>query len=343
MCGMNKFEISWASLWKIFFMAALVSALFLAHEALVVLFVAIIISSALDGIVSWLQRKKIPRILGTIFIFLAALVVFALLLYAIVPTIIYELQNFLKNISIVELPIFGQLDLPKIINLNEYINNLGNLANVAFSGGSSFINFATVAFGNLAMIVVAFVISFYLTINQYGVEDFLRIILPVVYEEQVIRIYFKVRKKLGFWFQSQIVLMLLVGAMTFFGLWVLGVKYALLIAILAGILEILPVIGPILTGVIAFAIILPQSWVLAFYSIIIFLVVQQIESNILVPLIMKRAVGVSPVIVIFSLLAGAQIAGFVGAILAVPVTVVFQEIILDWERRKARAGKLTMN
>ena len=324
-------------------MAALVSALFLAREALVVLFVAIIISSALDGIVSWLQRKKIPRILGTIFIFLAALAVFALLLYAIVPTIIYELQNFLKNVSNIELPIFGQFDIFKIIDVDKYINNLGSLANIIFSGGGSFINFATAAFGNLTMVVIIFVISLYLTINQYGVESFLRAILPVTHEEHVVKIYLRVRKKLGLWLQGQIVLMLLIGVMTFFGLWALGVKYALLIAILSAILEILPLVGPLLAGAIAFLMIFPQSWVLAFYSIIIFLVVHQIENHILVPLVMKKTVGVSPVVVIFSLLAGAQIAGFVGVILAVPVAVVFQEIILDWERRKARAGKLTTN
>jgi len=324
-------------------MAALVSALFLAREALVVLFVAIIISSALDGIVSWLQRKRIPRILGTIFIFLAALVVFALLLYAIVPTIIYELQNFLKNVSKIELPVFGQFDISKMIDVNKYIDSLGSLANVVFSGGSSFVGFAAAAFGNLTMVVIIFVISLYLTINQYGVENFLRVILPITHEEHIIKIYLRVRKKLGLWFQGQIVLMLLIGAMTFFGLWALGVKYALLIAILSAILEILPLVGPLLAGAIAFLMIFPQSWVLAFYSIIIFLVVHQIENHILVPLVMKKAVGVSPVVVIFSLLAGAQIAGFVGAILAVPVAVVFQEIIFDWERRKMRAGKLTMD
>ena len=324
-------------------MAVLVSAMFLAREALVLLFVAIIISSALDGIVSWLQRKRIPRILGTIFIFLAAIVVFALLLYAIVPTIIYELQNFLKNVSNIELPVLGQFDVSKVVDLNKYISNLGSFVGAIFNGGGSFINFIAAAFGNLTMVVIIFVISLYLTINQYGVENFLRAILPVTHEEHVVRIYLRVRKKLGLWLQGQIVLMLLVGAMVFFGLWVLGVKYALLVAILTGILEILPVVGPLLAGIVAFLIILPQSWVLAVYSIIIFLVIQQIENHILVPLVMKKAVGVSPVVVIFSLLAGAQIAGFIGAILAVPVAVVFQEIILDWERRKARAGKLTMN
>ncbi|MFA5099052.1 MAG: AI-2E family transporter [Candidatus Paceibacterota bacterium] len=340
---MNRFEVSWASLWRIFFMAALVSALFLAREALIVLFVAIIISSALDGIVSWLQRKRIPRILGTIFIFLTVLVAFSLLLYAIVPTIIFELQNFLKNVSRIELPVIGQFDVSQLVNLDKYINSLGSLVSVIFNGSGSFMGFATAAFGNLAMVIMVFVISFYLTINQYGVENFLRAVLPVVNEEQVVKIYLRVRKKLGFWFQGQIVIMLLVGAMTFFGLWTLGVKYALLIAIFTGLLEILPVVGPLLAGVIAFATILPQSWVLALYSIIVFVVVQQIENHILVPLVMKKAVGISPVVVILSLLAGAQIAGFIGAILAVPVAVVFQEIILDWERRKMRAGKLTIS
>jgi len=146
-----------------------------------------------------------------------------------------------------------------MVDFEKYISDLGSLMNIIFSGSGSFVSFATQVFGNLTMVMVVFVLSLYMTINQYGVENFLRAVLPVTSEEQVVKIYLRVRKKLGLWLQGQIVLMLLVGAMTFFGLWALGVKYALLIAILAGILEIVPIVGPLLSGIVGFLIILPQS------------------------------------------------------------------------------------
>jgi len=339
---MNKLEISWASLWRVVFMIALVIAIYLAGKALLVLFVAIIISAAMDGVVSYLQKKKIPRVVGTIFIFLAVLSVIALILYLIVPVVVFELQNFLENISKVKIPMLGKVNLSGILKTEQYISSVNSFVTMAFSGGTSFLNFATAVFGNLALIATTFVAALYLTINQFGVEKFLRIILPITYEEQAIRIYLQARKKLGYWFQGEIVLMFLVGAMTFFGLWVIGVKYALLIGIVAGLLEILPIIGPIIAGILAFMVALSQSWAVALYSVIVFITVQQLEANILVPLVMKKAVGVSPVIVIISLLAGAEIGGLIGAILAVPITVVLQEIVFDWEKKKMRTGRLQM-
>ncbi len=339
----TKLEISWRSLWKIFFMSALVWAIILAHSALIVLFIAIIISSAFDGVVSYLQKRKIPRVLGTIFVFLAVLSVFILTLYAIVPVVVSEFQNFVENFSIVKLPVIGYVDLSGLVGIEQYANNMVNFIIMLFNGGGSFINFATGFIGNLTLIIMTFVISLYLTIDKYGVENFLRTILPIDYEDQVLKIYLRVRKQLGFWFQGEIILILLIGALTFFGLWLLGVKYALLIGVLTALLEIIPVAGPIIAGAVAFVVTLPQSLALALYTLLVFIIIHQIESNILVPLVMKRAVGISPVVVVFALLAGAQIAGLIGAILAVPIAVVFQEIIFDWERKKTRTGRLGMN
>jgi predicted PurR-regulated permease PerM len=339
----DKLEISWATLWRILLMVAFAAALFLAREALIILFFAIVISAALDGPVSYLQRKGIPRILGTLLIFISALAILAFLLYTLIPIAIFELQNLLENLKGMEIPILGALDISRFGEINKYLDNLENLADVLFSGGVSFFNIAADIFGNLVLIIAAIIISFYLTINQAGVEKFLRTILPIIHEDYVIGIYLRVRKKLGLWLRSQVLLMLIIGVATSLGLWILGVKYSLILGILAGVLEIVPIVGPIFAGAIAFLVAVPNSLALGIYVIILFLLIQQAESNLLVPGIAKRTVGISPVVVVVALLAGAEIAGFMGIILAVPVAVILQEVIEDWERRKLKTQRLKMD
>jgi len=324
-------------------MLLFVLALFWARQALIILFLAIVISSSIDGLVSWLQRKKIPRIFGTLLIFLVALTILALLLYTLIPIAIFELQSLLGNLKKIEIPIFGALDISQFVGIDKYLGNLGNLADVLFSGGVSFLNIVAAVFGNLALIITTLILSFYLTVNRAGVEKFLRIILPIIYEDYIVGIYLRARKKMGRWLQGQILLMLVVGAATTIGLWILGVKYSLILGILAGVLEIVPIVGPIFSGTIAFLVAISESWILGLYVIILFLVIQQAESHLLIPLIMRKTVGISPVVVVIALLAGSQIAGLVGIILAVPTAVVLQEVIEDWERKKLKTQRLEMS
>lgn len=338
----DKFEISWTTLWKILIMAFLVIALFLARQALIILFLAIIISSALNSPVTYLQKKKIPRIIGTLLIFISALTVLAGLLYTFVPLAIVELQNFLGNFKEIQIPILGNLNVSQFTGIDKYLGNLGDLANILFSGGVSFINIITAIFGNMALILITLILSFYLTINQSGVEKFIRTILPLNYEDYAVDFYLRVRKKLAIWLQSQLFLMLIVGGVTSLGLWILGVKYALILGILAGLLEIVPIVGPIFSGALAFLAAIMQSWTLSLYVILLFVFIQQCESHILVPLVMKKTLGVNPVVVVVAILAGAEIAGFIGLVLAVPVAVIFQEAIYDYERRKLKTQRLEM-
>jgi predicted PurR-regulated permease PerM len=333
-------EVSWTTLWRIFLMLLLVIAFFLARQTLVVLFLAIIISSAIDGPVSYLQRKKIPRVLGTILIFLISLIILALLLYSLIPIALFELQNLLENLKEIEIPILGKFDISQFAEISKYLGNLENLINALFSGGASFLSILFTILGDFVLVITTLILSFYLTINQGGVERFLRAVLPIPQENYIINIYLKSRNKMGRWLQGQLLLMLVVGVATTIGLLILGVKYSLVLGILAGVLEIVPIAGPVFSGAIAFLIALSESFVLGLYVVILFVVIQQTESHFLVPLVMRKTVGISPVVVVLSILAGAQIAGFVGIILAVPTAVVFQEIIEEREKRKHKTTRL---
>ncbi|MEK7657806.1 MAG: AI-2E family transporter [Patescibacteria group bacterium] len=337
---MANFEISWESLWRVLFMMVFAVALFLIKDVLMILFLALVISSALDAPVNFLERRKIPRILGALIIFIFALAVLALLLYIVVPIAFDELRSvlklFLPQIKIESL--FKSLDYNQLIN--NFESSFKNLANILVSGGVSFIDAVLAVFGGIAFASAAAVISFYMAASRNGVERFLIAVLPADAEEYVLRIYLRAKHKLGLWAKGQLVLSFVVGLLVFLGLQILGVKYSLILGILAGIFEIVPFVGPVIIGILAFLIAVAESWGIGFAVMALFLAIQQLENHLLIPLVMKRTVGLHPIFVIFAMLAGAQIAGFIGVILAVPTAVIIQEIIEDRAAKKKRQTEI---
>jgi len=333
----NPFEISWNSLWRVFFMVIIAVIIYLTREVLAILFLSIIISSALDSPVDYLQRKKIPRVIGAFMLLLFILSVLAFLLYIVVPVSIVEFKGIVSNLNEIEIPVFGQINLSEISQkLDEFTSGW---ADILFSGGASFFNIISRIFGNLVFILSTLIISLYLTINRDGVENFLKLVLPINIENYVVDIYIRSRRKLALWLQGQLVAMLIVGVITLIGLLLLGVKYSLVLSLLAGFFEIVPIVGPIFAGILAFLIAISQSWTLGLYVIILFIIIQQIENHLLIPFLMKKAVGISPVLVVIALLAGSQLTGFIGVILAVPTAVIIQEAIEDWSRIKQKRLK----
>ncbi len=314
-------------------MIVLTVALFMIREAILILFLAIVVSAAFDGPVTALEKRKIPRIIGTLLVFILVLGVVAMILYTVIPVGITEFKGFLDNLSSLNIPVFGSLQGEYFQKLDLSLNTL---ADSLFSGGASILDFIGILFGNIILVITTIVITFYLTLSRAGVEKFLRTVLPLAYEDYAIGFYHRVRRKMGFWLQAQLVLMLTVGCVVFLGLWILGVRYSLLLAVIAGALEIVPVAGPMFSGIIGFLVASSSSFLLGVYTAILFFIVHQLESNFLIPLIMRRTIGINPVVVVIALLAGSQIAGLIGIILAVPTAVIIEELFDDWEERKVR-------
>jgi len=177
-------------------------------------------------------------------------------------------------------------------------------------------------------------ISFYLLMRRDGISDFLRNVLPQGIENEVVRVWQRSRYRIGRWFRTQLILSLFVGFLVFLSLWIMGVRYSLILGIVAAIFEIVPIAGPIFAGAVSAVVALTQSLPLAIWVIIVFLLIQQLESNIFVPLIMKKSVGLNPIMIILGILAGAKLGGIVGVVLAAPVLVFLEEIITELNRRK---------
>lgn len=327
-----KIDITWGMLWKITAMIVFVAALFYAGSALVMVGVAIIISSALHVPVTYLERKGIPRLLGVLTIFIAVAGIAALLLYTLVPISLIQLRYLFDHINEFKIPLLESLGTSEIAT--QLDKGVSGIIAALVTGGSEFWNIIGSLIGNVFFISVSLVLSFYMTLSRDGVERFIRAVLPLSKEEYAIGLYTRTRRKLGRWLSGQLLVSFIVGTLTFIGLSLMGVDYALVLALLAAVLELIPYVGPIVVGVITFLITIPKSLSLAIMAVILFIFIQQIENHVLVPFIMSKAIGVDPVMIVIAMIAGSKLSGLVGIMLAVPAVIIMQEVIDDWSERK---------
>lgn len=334
-------EISWASLWRVFIMGGLVLLLIMAREAVATLLLAIFISTALDGIVHKMETWRIPRLLGTVIVFVTGLSIFIALLSYAVPIAVVEFRGLFNSFGELAAEMFS-FDADLQSGISEFVTrNLDKWTNLLRSNDESLIEMIQKIMGGATFVVAVIVLSFYLTASRDGVAKFLRAIFPVELEDKVLNIYYRSKRKIEYWVKAQLILGVIVGIMVFVGLSIGGVRYRLLLALISAVLEVVPIIGPIVAGAFGVVVALTQSTGLAFYVLLLFLGVQQIENNILVPILMRKAIDVHPVVILVALLGGYEVGGITGMLLAVPAAVVSQELIDDWidMKSKNREGK----
>lgn len=319
-----KLEISWQSLWRFFGFCALIAFVYFTRRVIGILFVSVVISLGLDPFVSFLESKKINRLLGTLIVFFLLFLLVSLGVYFMIPVLTIEASGFLKHLHDITYSIFG-VGLPE--NLVDALT-FGRdkvfefLSDADISVTQTITNLLSAGISIFATILI----TFYLSIEKDGAERLLKVVLPDAYERSVLKIFQHFKIKIRRWFVAQLGLSFVVGAVVWAGLSILGVRYSLVLGVIAAIFELVPVIGPILVGALAFLIAIPDSFLLGVYTILFFFVVQQLENHVLIPVIIGRTMKVHPVVVLLSLLAGGEIAGLLGVILAVPVAVIAQEV-----------------
>lgn len=315
---------------------------FVLRDTMLLILAAIVIASFVESGVRAFARFKIKRLLAVPIIYTIVIAVIFAVFYAFVPIIFRELSGLISLIS-QYLP-SSNLDTQSIEGASQFVTNiskntsipdlLSNIKSVAsgFSQGATSIIGST--FGGVVNMILVLVMSFYLSIQEKGIQTFLRIITPAKHERYVIDLWVRTQRKIGLWFQGQLLLGAVVAAVTFVGLTLLGVQYALLIAILTGIAELIP-FGVVFAAIpaVLFAVI-GGGVLLGFKVLIFYIILQQIENYVLSPIIVKRVVGIPPLIVLVAFLVGIKLAGFVGAILAIPIAVFVLEYLGDVEKSK---------
>lgn len=333
----NHFEITWASLWRVLLFVVLVTIFYEGRQIVLGLFLAIIISSGLEGLVNFLERRlRLPRSVSVILIFLMSVLVVMFIVYSLAPVMIVELNTIFSTTGKA-----GAGSLGTLLSLNASQSVSGLISRVSssfFAGGSSPLDFFSNAIGSVGLAIAVILCSFYLSLSKDGVERFLKVVIPPAYEDRALMIYERSRRLIGLWFRTQILLSVVFGFTVWVGLAILGVRYALLIAVLAGLFELVPFVGPFLSGALAVIAALVTSTTLAIYTLIFFVIAEQFEANVLVPILNQQIVGLHPVIVIVALLIGAEVGGILGIVISVPAAGVFQEVIQEWSTRKRGAA-----
>ena len=332
----TTFEISWASLWRVLLFVCIVAIFYAGRQILLGLFLAIIISSGLEGLVNLFERARLPRSVSVILIFLVLAFAAVFLVYSLAPIVLVELNSIF---SVTGSSAVGD-NLGKLLHLTagqSVTDTVQGLSSSLFATNSSPLSFFSSALGGVGLAVAVILSSFYLSLTKDGVERFLSVVVPPAYEATALRIYGRSRTLISNWFRTQILLSFLFGFTVWVGLALLHVPYALLIAFLAGLFEIVPFVGPFLSGALSVIAALSVSPTLAVYTLIFFVIAEQFEANILVPVLNQQIVGIHPVIVIVALLIGAEVAGILGIIISVPAAGIFQEVIQEWSTKR-RAG-----
>ncbi|MBI4059733.1 AI-2E family transporter [Candidatus Giovannonibacteria bacterium] len=334
------FEISTPSILKFLLLVVLFWLLYELRNVIAIILTSVVIASAIEPAAHWFSRYRIPRVLGVLFIYLVAFSALGLVFYLVLPPLFSEVADFVLDLPrYVQtgfeprnvLSFFPQLPTGFSDILRDFIINLESSLGEAAGG---FLKTTAAIFGGALSLILIIVISFYLSVQEHGIENFLRIVTPREYESYVLDLWSRSRRKIGWWLQGQFLLGILVGVLVFLGLTILGVKYALLLAILTAIFEVIPVFGPVMAAIPAVGMALVQKPVLGLSVLILYVIVQQFENHLIYPLVVRKTIGVPPLLVVLALVVGGTLGGFFGLLLSVPIAAVLVEIINDVARRK---------
>jgi len=216
--------------------------------------------------------------------------------------------------------------------------SISDLTSSISQAGTSIFNALTSIFGGIISFFVVLLITFYLTVEEEGMKKIVQGLFPEQRRPQVLEVIVKIQHRMGYWLRGQLLLSLIVFVMVYVGLSIIGIKYALLLALLAGLFEIIPFLGPWISAVPGIFFAFSQGGISkALFAGLIYLVVQQIENNFIVPKVMGRTTGLNPLVVIIAILVGTRLGGAVGALLAVPVTLAIAVYIQAFKERKNQA------
>ncbi|MDB5237129.1 MAG: hypothetical protein JWL88_231 [Parcubacteria group bacterium] len=331
------------------FIACLAYMAWVLRDLVLLVITAIVIATAIEPGVMFFAKRKIPRIISVIVMYALVLGTLFSLVYFFLPPILADAQGLVTTLpqylASFDLPLTGIPGLPAISTDGGTVKVVLNTIfayRAAFADSSQgALRLASVFFGGVFSLVLVIVLSFYFALQDTGVEDFLRLVAPTKQEEYVINLWHRAQKKIGQWMQGQLLLSLLIGVTTYLGLLIAGVPYALLLAIMAAVFDLIPIFGSFIAGVAATLVAFTAGGIpLAFFVAGLYLIINQLEAHLIYPLVVNKVVGIPPLLVILALVAGGTLIGFIGVLLSVPFAAVLREFLNDFDKHKRSAAAL---
>lgn len=292
---------------------------------LVLFFISYIIMAALSPLVDFLKAKKFPKILSIAIPYLGFIAFIVLLIIPLVPFFVSQLQGLFSRFP----DYVDQAARISGIRIDTSQINEAITRELQVIGKNAF-DLTRKVFGGIFSVLTVLVLSFYLLTEREKIKKS----LPFFFGGNAYKaanVLVEVEEKLGAWFRGQIVLSLTIGFITWISLSILGIGFTLPLALLAGILEIVPTIGPIIAAIPAVIIALNISVPLGITVAVIYMAIQILENNFLVPRIMQKAVGLSPVVIILGVIIGGNLLGVLGSLLSIPFIAL---LTVFWKNRK---------
>lgn len=315
------------------------------RDLLLVVLTAIVLASAIEPVTLRLGSWGLPRVLSVVLLYVSIGTVILTLFYFFVPPLLKEATGFLNAVpSYVEALGLAETELATIEagsgSVTDQVLQFQNVLNTTSSG---ILNAASAVFGGVLSFTLIVVLSFYFAVQDRGIDEFLRMVTPLRQHDYILDLWKRAQHKIGLWLQGQLLLSFIVGVLVYAGLVTIGaltgvhIRYALLLAILAAVLELIPVFGSILAAVPAILVsFIDGGTSQALIVLGLYVVVNQFQGNLIYPLVVQKVLGVPPLVVILAIIAGAQLGGFLGVLIAVPIAAAVQEYIADLQKGKNR-------
>lgn len=327
-------DISWGTIVKIFTAAVVFLVLYSIRDILIWFIFALTISLLFEPAIGFLQKRRAPRILAVVLLYVAIFGIFSILIYLMVPIFATEIEKFINffpeyfgKIS----PLIASLGFETFSNLEMFLKTFqGTLQGM----GENIFNTLFSLFGGVFTTLFVIVVAMFLSLEDRAVEKALILLFPKKYEVQAINIWQKCQKKVSGWFGGRLIGCIFVGVASYIAFLIFGVKYPFTLALFSGVFNFVPYVGPVITGLILFLIVFPVSVVKGILAVVALVIIQEIENNIISPILMKKLVGLPPVLVLLSLVIGGKLWGFMGAVLAIPLFGILFEFLNGFLQKK---------
>src|SRR3989344_1507144 len=333
MAVVQKIDISSSTIFRTILILLSFWFLYLIRDVLLILIGAIVIASAIEPLAARLQKYRLPRIVSVLAVYIVLLAIIATAVTLVVPIVGEQTAQFAQALPHVIQSLPGFLGQDSLLTRQDVVAQaqslLGRFGQQLTSASFDIVQQTRNVFTSIVSVIFAFIIALYLVIEEDALIKIGRLVVPLQHQGYVAQLISRMQYKVGRWVLGQVTLALIIGVSVGIGLWLIGVPYALVLGLVAGLLEVIPVIGPISAAIPGVLVAFSQSLWLGVAVIVVYIVVQQVESHVLIPNVMRKATGLNPLVILLAVLLGARLAGIVGVILSVPLATVISIFLSD--------------
>lgn len=317
----QRIEITPKTIWYTLGSLLTLYTIYQVRGIIVLLFISFIFMTAVNPLVRRTLKWKIPTILVVLVVYVGVITLISTVVASLVPAVVAQT----KGLS-AALPTYLH-SLEELFNTQidtSFSNNY--LASIP----SNILKIAAGAFNNILNVMAVFFMTYYLVMERPNLHKYLlRFFDDKDAEKKAENVVQLVEDQVGGWVRGELLLMAIIGIMTYVGLMALGIPYALPLAILSGLLEAVPNLGPTIAAIPAVLIGFTVSPIVGFGALAMSILIQQLENNIVVPKIMESATGTAPLVTIIVLLVGYTLGGVAGAVLAMPIYLTVRTILKE--------------